>query len=103
MARLREPFGPTKRIYSLERAQRAPVAACLLRLGEAADQAGGALGVTVELLEQLVAGQARLERLRIEVGGDQSERIMVPVARRRARPEIMGEPHGALAAHILVG
>src|SRR5262249_5025568 len=99
------PTSPCKRRSLMRDIDQAPpvVMRPSLRLGEASDQAGGALGVAVELLHQLVAGEAGLERLRIEVVRDQREGVVVPVAGRRARPEIMRELGRAGAADILVG
>src|SRR2546430_832917 len=72
-------------------------------LGEAADEPGGALGVAFKPLEQLVAGEAGLEGFGIEVGGDQGERVVMVVAGRRTRPEIVWRPAEALSADIFIG
>src|SRR3954454_16012346 len=65
--------------------------ASLLRLGEAADEAGGALGVSaIQRLDDFVAGHGGLQRLGLEIGGNQRERVMMPVAGRRAWPLIGG-------------
>ena len=70
---------------------------------EPPDQTRRALAVASQRGEQLVARHARLQGLRVEVGGDQGEGVVVPVPRRRARPEIDRQPHRALAADELVG
>src|SRR5712671_4389908 len=73
-----------------------------LRLGESSDQPGRALSVSVERLEELVPGQAGLERFRLEVRGDQGESVVMPVAGRRAWTEIMPQPGLTLAADIFL-
>src|SRR5712672_313630 len=73
-----------------------------LRLGESPDQPGRALGVAVERLEELVPGQAGLERFRLEVRGDQGESVVMPVAGRRAWTEIMPQPGLTLAADVFL-
>src|SRR5215475_1197482 len=73
------------------------------RVLEQADQAGRALGVTCELLHQLRLGEAGRQRLGVEVGRDQSERVVVRRAGRRARAEIGALPRSALAADIFLG
>ena len=50
------------------------------RVLEQADDARRSLDVAVELVEQLQLGQARRQRLRIEIGRDQDEGV---VMRRR--------------------
>ena len=48
-----------------------------LRLSEQADETGGALGLARELGEELVLRQSRRQFLRIEIGGDQREGVVV--------------------------
>src|ERR1700742_358347 len=48
-----------------------------LHLREDPDQTRRAFCVAVEFLHQIGTGQARLERARLEVGGDQRERIVM--------------------------
>ena len=47
------------------------------RLRERPDQTRRRLGVAVQRLDQLVAGQAGLQRGRLEVGRDQRERVVM--------------------------
>src|SRR5262249_10175396 len=74
-----------------------------LRLRERSDDAGRALGVPVQRLDELVARQAGLERVRLEVGANQREGVVVRRARGRAGTEIMRQPHQALATDIFLG
>src|ERR1700676_2334551 len=62
-----------------------------LRLGERPDQAGRLLGVAVQRLDQLFAGQAGRERRRLEIGRDQGEGVVMQRAGRRARAGIIGQ------------
>src|SRR5262249_20712962 len=73
-----------------------------LRLRERSDDAGRALGVPVQRLHELVARQAGLKRIRVEVGGNQGEGVVVRRARGRAGAEVMRQPHQALAADIFL-
>src|SRR5262245_52576823 len=74
-----------------------------LRLRERPDDAGRALGMPVQRLDQLVSRQAGLERIGLEVGGNQGEGVVMRRARGRARAEIMRQTHQALAADIFLG
>src|SRR6185312_6201701 len=68
---------------------------------EAPDQPRRTLRMPVEGREQLISSHAGLQLLRLEVGGDQREGVMVPVARRRAGAGVVRDVLGALAAHVL--
>src|ERR1700747_412657 len=74
-----------------------------LRLRERSDDAGRALGMPVQRLDELVSRHAGLERTRLEVGGDQGEGVVVRRARGRAGAEIMRQTHQALAADVFLG
>src|SRR6266446_403653 len=74
-----------------------------LRLRERSDDAGRALGMPVQCLDELVARHAGLERIRLEVGGDQGEGVVVRRAGGRAGAEIMRQTHQALATGIFIG
>src|SRR5215510_1211538 len=74
-----------------------------LRLRERPDDAGRALGMAVQRLDELVSRQAGLERIRLEVGGNQGEGVVMRRARGRAGAEIMRQTHQALAADIFLG
>src|SRR3984957_14437773 len=75
-----------------------------LRVLEASYQPGRSLHMVLERSGQLFPGQARLQRFRVEVGGDQRPRVMMPVGiRRGAWAEINGLLHRALATDKFVG
>src|SRR5262245_51776668 len=74
-----------------------------LRLRERPDDAGRALGVPVQRLDQFVSRQAGLERIGLEVGGNQGEGVVMRRARGRTRAEIMRQTHQAFAADIFLG
>src|SRR5205823_12172892 len=62
------------------------------------DDPGRALGVSVQGLDELVACHAGLQRIGLEVGGNQGEGVVMRRARGRAGAEIMRQAHQALAA-----
>ena len=72
------------------------------RMRERADQAGRALGVAVERLDHLITRHAFLQRLRVEIGRDQGEGVMMRRAGRRARAGVGRLLRGADAADKLV-
>src|SRR6266446_7311616 len=67
-----------------------------LRLRERSDDAGRALGMPVQRLDELVSRHAGLERIGLEVGGDQGEGVVVRRAGGRAGAEIMRQTHQLL-------
>src|SRR5262245_38109806 len=71
-------------------------------LGEYADDTGRALGFPLQRLDELVPREPGLERVRLEVGGDQREGVVMRRARRRARAEVVRQTHQALAADVFV-
>src|SRR5690349_8867835 len=72
----------------------------LRRILPQADQAGAALGMALELADELRVGQAGGERAGIEIGRDHGERVMVRRADRRARAHVGRLAGGTLAAGI---
>src|SRR5215468_7045057 len=56
-----------------------------------------------ELRQELLASQARRQFLRIEIGRDDDERVVMRRARWRARPGKIPDSLRALAPHIFVG
>src|ERR1700676_1743829 len=75
-----------------------------LRVLEASNQPGRSLHMVLERDGQLFPGQTRLQRFRVEVGGDQRPGVMMPVGiRRGAWAEISRLLHRALAADKFVG
>src|SRR5262245_61326869 len=75
----------------------------VLLLREDADEAGRLLDLAFERLDHLVAGHARLQRVRLEVSGHQREHVVMHRAGRRARAEIVRQPHQTLAADKFLG
>src|SRR5262249_8961844 len=73
------------------------------RLRERTDDAGRALGMPVQRLDQFVTRHPGLQRCRLEIRGDQRERVVVRGARGCARTEIVRQAHQALAPDIFVG
>src|SRR5690348_12812799 len=81
----------------------APTAGRALRVLEPPDQSGRALDMTLEGVSEFLARHPLLQRLRVEVGGDQGQGVMVPVGvGRRAGAGIHSGPHQVLAADELV-
>src|SRR5262249_59322443 len=79
-----------------------------IRLHEQADDARGTLrarGATLRQLGgELFLGQARRQFLRLQISRDQDEGVMMGLdVRRGARPRIVADALGALAADIFVG
>jgi hypothetical protein len=73
-----------------------------LRLNEQADEAGRALGMAVELGLELRQREPGRQLLRIEIGRDDHEGVVVGRAGRRAGTGIESDALGALAADELV-
>src|SRR3984957_5474444 len=74
-----------------------------LRVPKAADQSRGTLRVSVERGEKFISRHPRLQCLRLQIGGDERKRIVVPIPGRGARPGARVEIAGALAAEEFVG
>src|SRR6187200_3084652 len=81
----------------------AMTASVTLWLRERADDAGRLLHLAVERLDGFVAGESRLERIRLERGSHQGEGVVMQRPGRRAWAEVVRQSHQTLAADELVG
>src|SRR4029077_1659728 len=74
-----------------------------VRVFEKTDNAGRALYMAIELLEQLRLGEPSRQRLRIKIGRDQHEGVVMRRSGRRAWAHIDALLGGTNAADIFVG
>src|SRR5438094_3248123 len=73
------------------------------RTSEQADETRRALGVAGQFSKELVPSEARRQFLRIQIGGDECERIMVRRSRGRAGSHISRGSGRTLAADVFFG